>query len=277
MITQDLQTSLSNLNERLWEIVKSDCFIAGGFVRDAVIGLDFSDVDVFFRTEEAMLEFKDIMYTKHDTDHRVVIADHCVILSEAYPVEKAKINKYTVDRFERETDCLEFQFVTKSFGSEMSVLSNFDSTINMLAYDISSGDMLFDHTTYPASIMNADQPTSIGCVEQINCELYDKMLNVSSSVHTLKDGGTFFGKANCKEDSPEATDKITQACKVVVRTLNLQRRFRLGDPHIEIMPDVNGISSLLMSIVDYAHDMGKKDVDLNLNTILSKLNSDGEY
>lgn len=93
----------------LYDFVKQQGFVAGGAVRDLCMELVPKDYDIFFKTKEAIEEFKN---------------------SFGSYLEKTPLDNYNY------TD---FQFITMQHGSPDDVIAGFDWNVNMCYVDFSTG------------------------------------------------------------------------------------------------------------------------------------------
>lgn len=112
MITE---INIENLKTPLPKLNLGKCWIAGGAIRDSLLGVEYSDVDIFGKTED-LIEF-----TKNNLTGTKQVFDSQYV--KTYIRDGVKI-----------------QVIFRDYTNILACLDSFDYTICMLAYD---GDKLY--------------------------------------------------------------------------------------------------------------------------------------
>ncbi len=157
-ISSDLEKAFS----KEWHNIKDRVFIAGGSIRDAILGRQAKDIDIFFRSQEDAdyvvnlmkperpsqdgEEENGIYYTLCGTQFAKTENTMCGLITTP------NYSKYNAERFGNiyEFNATTVQFVTTVTGSPLEVISTFDQTINMVAWDI-VGSKIITNEAFPIS------------------------------------------------------------------------------------------------------------------------------
>lgn len=245
------------------DIIKEDGYVAGGFIRDAIYGIDFKDVDIFFKSEESILK---LMKISGDNPGMFDVFDNCLSVETYGPTKSGGLLDYSNSTFGRSRSTCQFQLITKaeSIGEIEQVISGFDSNINMVAYDIANKEIVADDR-FPIALMNVQNDDDRHSVISANLCLFNTMLgcvdengNWNRQESTK---GTFFGKVKCPESQEEAEKALHSSCSAITRVMDLQSR--MSKSGVDVSTSKSCYGKLLATIVDFAYEMGKSDLDLD--------------
>jgi hypothetical protein len=118
-VEKALREKILTLNNKngLHDFLNKNCFIAGGAVRDLLRDKTPKDYDIFFKSQEAVEEFK----AKYLSD---------LLSLGGYETSIGNYNHF------------DFQFITLSVGQPEDVIRQFDWNVNMVYFDLSVDKIL---------------------------------------------------------------------------------------------------------------------------------------
>lgn len=110
------------------DFILANTFFAGGVFRSILSGTPVNDIDIFFKSQDNVIEFK-----------HLVMSAPIKIFKEVTPN-----GSYNFKPGKGPT----ISFTTKNYGLPESVLQRFDLTFNMHFYDMQRMEMKFDRDTF---------------------------------------------------------------------------------------------------------------------------------
>jgi hypothetical protein len=140
-----IQSSLSGLHSYLkkesgsaWDSIEENCFVAGGAIRDTILGAPPSDIDLFVKGD--IKKVNEVILTAY---HHTGFSDY-----EMSETSKAATFRTRHDKPKShlstggEVQNLNIQIVKAYSGGINDVLMQFDYRINMAAYDLKSKSLV---------------------------------------------------------------------------------------------------------------------------------------
>lgn len=219
-ISSDLEKAFS----KEWHNIKDRVFIAGGSIRDAILGRQAKDIDIFFRSQEDAdyvvnlmkperpsqdgEEDSGIYFSLCGTKFAKTENTMCGLISTP------NYSKYNAERFGNiyEFNATTVQFVTTSTGSPLEVISTFDQTINMVAWDI-VGSQIITNEAFPVSF---DKHESIDrSIPESEISL-DGIKNISFDKKRQEHG---WGRAETEKVEPEDPNEPYKAIVSMAKVL----------------------------------------------------------
>lgn len=126
--------------EKLSDIVLTKTFIAGGVFRSIFSGGDVNDIDFFFSSEEAIVEFSDIVLSPDFKDTFFKVSERGTYIENRHSGPK-------------------ITFVTMRYGYPIDVLSTFDFSFNQHSYSPFDNTYILNKATFNKKglIVNYDE------------------------------------------------------------------------------------------------------------------------
>jgi hypothetical protein len=150
----ELRSFLKEVSGSSWNLLEENCYVAGGFVRDAFLGAPFNDIDIFVKGD--FDQVKEIVQSLRDS-----LADyHCE--SESFGEEgnathfNPKMPVRKTDAFPESLLKAPIQLVNTSYGRITEVMEGFDYGVNKVAYDLKTGNVLFGVDCELQSLVSTD-------------------------------------------------------------------------------------------------------------------------
>lgn len=286
----DLDAFLSKESKELRDLVFEHGYIAGGFVRDAIIGIQWKDIDIFFKTEEALDKIEKAMEGAPYLN-TLLLQKQKGERPNSYQVlvkfeENKRLAEYFKNRFPSQytPPCLEIQFVFSKVGSFSDVVSNFDSSANAVGFDLATKEMIVP-TNYPVIMTEFESYRGDDCVNNLNSTLVSTTLNcftIGEDGRAVwhdkkKTCGAHDDQAEARgESSEEAYKNLVTVAKMISRQANLSNRVVKGDPDINLTTNVPEMVSAMQKMIEYAYSMGKQGLTLDTLKFMADASS-GDY
>jgi hypothetical protein len=284
----DLDTFLSKESKELRDLVFEHGYIAGGFVRDAVLGLQWKDIDIFFKTEEALDKIEKAMA---GAPHLNALLSQKGERPNSYQIlvkweDNKNLIEYFKNRFPKQyaPPCLEVQFVFSKVGSFSDVVSQFDSSVNAIGFDLATKEMIVP-TNYPVIMTEFESYRSDECISNLNSTLISTTLNcftIGEDGRAVwhdkkKTCGAHDDQAEVREEnSEEAYKNLVAVAKMISRQAILANRVVKGDADINLTTNVPEMVSAMQKMIEYAYSMGKQGLTLDSLKFMSDA-SCGDY
>jgi len=121
---------------KMAQLINKYAFFAGGSVAGYLLGLDFSDYDLYFRTEESYKEFRkemDNVCGKPVSQNRIVIQDSRSPKFDGYKIMTLRYSWTTEAEFY--VPITLFHSIGFIIGEPLAVINTFDLSCSQAAYD----------------------------------------------------------------------------------------------------------------------------------------------
>ena len=136
-----------------WNLLEENCYVAGGFVRDAILGAPFSDIDIFVKGD--MDQVKEIVQSLQTS----LVDYNCE--TETFAAGNSthfnpKMSLRETGAFPENLLKAPIQLVNTSHGRITEVMESFDYGVNKVAYDLKTGNVIFGRDCELHSLMSTD-------------------------------------------------------------------------------------------------------------------------
>jgi hypothetical protein len=136
-----------------WNLLEENCYVAGGFVRDAFLGAPFRDIDIFVKGD--MDQVKEIVQSlqtslvDYNCETEVFAAGNATHFNPKMPVRET-------GAFPKNLLKAPIQLVNTSHGRITEVMEDFDYGVNKVAYDLKTGNVIFGSDCELQSLVSTD-------------------------------------------------------------------------------------------------------------------------
>ena len=252
-----MHSFLKDVSGTSWSLIEENCFVAGGFVRDAILGAPFNDIDIFEKggREKVKEIVKAAMDNTAFSNHTMTSCSHGVgnatnLMANSYDSTDTK-NKYS-----KEIRRANIQIVNTYHGTILDVLRGFDFHINEVAYDLKTRKIVFGEDCELARLVSTDfgdQGASSG--DKI-CEL-SKARNIQTMKAGLNWDSLEWAEIRDGSSVEESSDVIRKIGLLINRAARLGND--LGGYGVDFSGSVDELTGRMLELT--VKLMSKDDMD----------------